>query len=100
MWNAMERELVLTKSANAEQDGIRRKIARVSALNQTYLSKVLAKTSSLEAADWQACSNSNILSFFVIILSDISSSKQIQCKKTDIGSCFPILLLLMMSNIQ
>ena len=81
MWNAMERELVLTKSANAEQDGIHRKIAPVSALNQTYLSELLAKTSSLAAADWQACSNSNIIRVLVIILSDISSSNQMQCKK-------------------
>ena len=77
----MKRAFVPTKSANADQVGIHRRIARVSALNQTYLSELLAKTSSLAAADWQACSNSNILSFFVIILSDISSSNQIQCNK-------------------
>ena len=81
MWTAMKRAFVLTKSANADQVGIHRRIAQVSAMNQTYLSELLAKTSSLVAADWQACSNSNILSFFVIILSDISSSNQIQCNK-------------------
>ena len=51
MWTAMKRAFVLTKSANADQVGIHRRIARVSALNQTYLSELLAETSSLALAN-------------------------------------------------
>ena len=51
MLTAMKKGFVLTKNANADQDGSRRRIARVSALNQTYLSELLAETSSLALAN-------------------------------------------------
>ena len=42
MWNAMKRGLVLTKSAIAYQDGIHRRIARVSDKNQPYFLELQA----------------------------------------------------------
>ena len=42
MWTAMKMGFVLTKSANAYQDGIHRMIARVSDKNQPYLPELPA----------------------------------------------------------
>ena len=46
MLTAIKRVFVLTKSVNAFQDGIHRKIAKVSAKNQPYLTKAYLNSDS------------------------------------------------------